>query len=99
MPEVKTTYIDDYGIKRTLIQDTETPDLVTQQVQQDVTQIVERNAILAEEHARRSDNKLLARVPISVYEQSIREKWDDNDWKKFLNDPDNAMFRVWKGQV
>lgn len=99
MAEIKHTYFDDYGIQRTLIQDTETPDLVTQQVQQDVTRIVEGNAILAEEHAQRSTNKLLARVPMSVYEQSIREKWDDNDWKKFLNDPDNAAFRVWKGQV
>lgn len=44
-------------------------------------------------------NKTLARVPMTVYEQSLREQWDDGDWKRWLNDPQNEPFRIWKGQV
>jgi hypothetical protein len=46
-----------------------------------------------------STNKLLARVPMTVYEQALREDWDDADWKKWLNDHQNEPFRVWKGRV
>lgn len=46
-----------------------------------------------------STNKLVARVPMTVYEQSLHEGWDENDWKKWLNDPDNKAFRIWPGQV
>lgn len=48
---------------------------------------------------RKSPNKLLARVPLTVYEKSLHEGWDEADWKKWLNDPDNKHFRVWQGQV
>lgn len=46
-----------------------------------------------------STNKLVARVPMTIMEQSIHEQWDEADWKKWLNDPDNAAFRVWQGRV
>jgi hypothetical protein len=36
---------------------------------------------------------------MTVAEQAIREQWDDNDWKRGLNDPDNAAFRIWPGRV
>lgn len=52
-----------------------------------------------ETHPTRSMNKLLARVPMTVYEKSIIEQWGDDDWKKWLNDSDNKMFRVWEGRV
>ena len=48
---------------------------------------------------RRSTNRLLARVPMTIMEQSIHEQWDEGDWKKWLNDPANAPFRVWPGRV
>lgn len=44
-------------------------------------------------------NKTLARVPMTIYEQSLREQWDDKDWKRWLNDPQNEPFRIWKGRV
>lgn len=47
----------------------------------------------------RSINRLVARVPMTVMEKSIHEQWDESDWKKWLNDPDNAAFRVWQGRV
>lgn len=52
-----------------------------------------------EEH-QKGDMKLIARgVPLFVYEQSVREGWDDKRWAQWLNDPDNAAFRVWRGRV
>jgi hypothetical protein len=36
---------------------------------------------------------------MTVAEKAIRENWDDSDWKKWLNDPDNAAFRIWPGRV
>ncbi len=44
-------------------------------------------------------NRLLAKVPMTVYEKSIVEQWDEADWTKWLNDPDNKHFRVWPGKV
>ena len=44
--------------------------------------------------------KLIARgVPLFVWEQSEREGWDEKRWARWLNDPDNAAFRVWRGRV
>jgi hypothetical protein len=46
------------------------------------------------------DMKLIARgVPLFVWEESERCQWDEKRWAQWLNDPDNAAFRVWKGRV
>jgi hypothetical protein len=59
---------------------------------------VQRNRELGEHQT--GPMKLIARgVPLFVWEQSEREGWDDADWAKWLNDPDNAAFRVWRGSV
>ena len=44
-------------------------------------------------------NKTVARVPMTIYERSLREQWDEGDWKRWLNDPANEPFRIWKGNV
>ena len=31
------------------------------------------------------DNKLLARIPIEVYERACHEQWDEGDWARYLN--------------
>jgi hypothetical protein len=83
-----------------MILDDDRPGMVTVQTQQDMTQTIENNKVMRERHPARSTNKLLARgVPITVAEQALREGWDQDDWKKWLNDPDNAAFRVWPGRV
>lgn len=41
----------------------------------------------------------LAEVPMSVYNQAMREQWDWKRWRQWLNDPDNAPLRVTKGRV
>lgn len=42
----------------------------------------------------------VAEVPVTVYEKAVAEGWDNPDgWRRWLNDPDNAAFRTWKGRV
>lgn len=41
-----------------------------------------------------------AEVPIQIYEQAVREGWDNADgWKRWMNDPANKCFRTWEGKV
>jgi hypothetical protein len=98
--EYKKVYRNSDGVRRTSIVDEETPHKLTVFTEVDMTQAIENNKIARELHPRRSMNKLLARsVPMTVVEKSIHEQWDDNDWKKWLNDPDNAAYRIWPGRV
>lgn len=100
MAEIKRVYRDDGTCKRIMIWEDSDPDTIHVYTEQDMTQVIENNKVMRELHPKRGANKLLARgVPMTVAEQSIREQWDDNDWKKWLNDPDNAAFRVWPGRV
>lgn len=96
----KLTYYSAGGhARRTLHTDDSDPRRVVQE-----TTLVyddgfaQRNRDL-EEH-QTGDMKLIARgVPLFVWEQSEREGWDEKRWAKWLNDPDNAVFRVWRGTV
>ncbi len=87
------------GIRRTVFFDEDDPNTFSTNVEMDAEPIVETNRVLQELHPVKSTNKLIARVPMTVYEQSIHENWDEDKWKKWLNDPDNAAFRIWKGRV
>lgn len=86
-------------MRRTMFSDTDAPGILRVKTEVDVTSLIDNNRALAETQNPRSTNKLVARVPMTVYEKSILEGWDEGDWKKWLNDPDNAAFRVWKGMV
>jgi hypothetical protein len=98
--ERKTVYVEGGGVRRTLVTEDDTPGVIRTYTEQDMTSVVETNKIMRELHPQRSTNKLVARgIPMSVYEKSIHEDWGDDDWKKWLNDPDNAAFRIWQGQV
>src|SRR5262245_24712855 len=100
MAESKYTYRNYGGTTRTGIWDSDNPLEYTVQITQDLTQAVENNKILRDLHPRRSANKLIARgVPLAVAEQAMREQWDEAKWAKWLDDPDNAAFRVWQGRV
>jgi|KBSSwiS6_1023812.scaffolds.fasta_scaffold101373_2 hypothetical protein len=100
MAERKIVYRNDGAAKRTMILDDDYPDRVVVHTEQDMAQTIENNKAMRELHPEKSNNKLLARgVPIAVAEQALREDWDQNDWKRWLNDPDNAAFRVWPGRV
>ena len=41
----------------------------------------------------------VAVVPHFVQARAIRENWDPADWKRWLNHPDNRMFRSWPGKI
>lgn len=97
--EYRTTYHNAHGVRRTAITDSENPDTLRVYTEVDMDEVIEGIKRDRELHPSKSTNKLLARVPLTVYEKSIIEQWDDNDWKKWLNDPDNEVFRVWRGRV
>lgn len=98
--EHKTVYVDRDGVKRTMLSDEGNPDVVRINTEVDMTSTVENNRVMRELHPQHSTNKLVARgIPMTVYEKSIIEDWDEKDWAKWLNDPDNRAFRVWEGHV
>ena len=43
----------------------------------------------------------VAEIPMVIYQKMVREGsiHDKNALKKWLNNPDNKMFRTWKGKV
>ncbi len=47
------------------------------------------------------DLRHVAEVPMIIYEKAVQEGWvnDENAWKKWLNNPDNKIFRTWQGKV
>jgi hypothetical protein len=100
MTERKFVYQNDGAIKRTMVWEDDEPETVRVYTEQDLTQALENNKIMRELHPRRSTNKLVARgVPVAVYEKSVLEGWDSKDWARWLDDPDNAAFRIWRGRV
>jgi hypothetical protein len=83
-----------------MIWEDDAPETVHVKTQVDMTQTIENNKVMRELHPAGSTNKLLARgVPMTVAEKALREQWDEGDWKKWLDDPDNAAFRVWPGRA
>lgn len=96
--ERRIVYRDDV-IRRTSIVDDADPTKLHVETTLDLESTLESIKRDRELQSARSTNKLLARVPMTVYEKSLIEQWDEADWKKWLNDPDNAAFRVWSGQV
>lgn len=43
----------------------------------------------------------VASVPMCFFDKAAKEGWlhDRAKWHRFLNDPDNAGFRVWRGNI
>ena len=97
--EIKRVYHDEYGVRRTLIAEDTAPDKFTVHTEVDLTQVLTDIKRDRDLQPAKSINKLVARVPMTVYEKSLVEQWDEGDWKKWLNDPDNCHFRVWQGRV
>lgn len=90
-------YSNANGIKRTMHPQGENQFTIHTELQMDA--ILEDIKRCQEQHPRSGMNKLVAKVPMTIYEQSLKEGWDEDDWKKWLNSYDAAPFRVWKGRV
>ena len=99
MSERQRIYRDRDGVRRTMIWDDEDPDQVVVKTAQDVEPVldsVERDRAIMKHDGV---NKLLARLPVEVFERSIHEQWDETDWKRYLNSSEAAPFRIWRGDV
>lgn len=87
------------GVVREMLFDREQPDQFVVKTSVDMEQVMKTIQFDRENHAVRSDNKLLARIPMTIYERSLHEGWDDDDWKRWLNSDEAKPFRVWEGRV
>ena len=99
MTERRTPYHDANGVRRTLVTDDERPEdfaVHTEQVLDEILDSIERDRATM---AHNGVNKLLARIPIEVYERSVHEQWDEGDWARWLNSSEAAPFRIWRGRV
>lgn len=97
--ESRIVYRNSDGVKRTALVDHEKPHQFTVHTEVEMDAVLEGIKRDREQVKAHSTNKLVARVPMTVYEQSLLEHWGEADWKKWLNDSDNAAFRVWRGRV
>ena len=102
MPSQKVIYAADGTIARVLHADDRDPfgDFAIETIE-DVEPLLDSVKVLREDHKPRGDMKHVARVPVTIVEKAMREGWfnDQAAWARFLNDPDNAAFRVWEGKL
>jgi len=98
MAERSTVYRDGDGVRRTLITDDALDGFVVR-TEQDVEPILESVARDREIMSHNGVNKLLARIPISIFERSVHQQWDESDWRRWLNSAEAAPFRIWEGRV
>ena len=100
MTERRTTYRDwQDGVRRTLITDDERPEDFTVHTEQELDEILDSVQRDRETMSHNGVNKLLARIPIEVYERSVREQWDEPTWARWLNSSEAEPFRIWQGRV
>lgn len=69
--------------------------------EQDCDPILAANARDRDDDQAKRQYRLAARIPIEVISRAMREGWfnDKAAWRRWMNDGDNAAFRVWKGAV
>ncbi len=67
---------------------------------QDVQPVIEHAKVLGEQTPGK-ELRHVAEIPMVIYQKAVREGWaeDKKKFKEWLNDPDNKMFRSWKGRV
>jgi hypothetical protein len=103
----RTQYSNDGEVTRTLIIESSEPETKFGiNTVQDLGPVIDTVTTLREAHAvighRKSGQMTpVAEIPMIVYEQAVREGWDDDDaaWKRWLNDPGNSAFRITSGRV
>ena len=99
MTERRTVYFNDNGIRRTLITDDERPGLAVVRTEQVLDEILAGIARDRDLQKPVNDNRHLARIPVEIFERMILEGWGPDDEAKWLNSPEAAPFRIWKGKV
>lgn len=68
---------------------------------QDLDPVLRQAEMLRQTHVHDHEMKLAAVIPMEVVERMMRDgSWNDPAAvKAWCNDPQNAPFRVWKGQL
>jgi len=89
------------GILKTLHTDASDPARMVEVTQQDLDPLLEQVKEARETHVQSSDMKLAGFIPMAVAEQMMRDGSfnDPQALKRWLNDPQNECFRVWKGKL
>jgi hypothetical protein len=100
MGEKKRIYQVKNGVRRTVISDADTPDVFHTNVEQDVEPILDGIA-RDRETMRHGVDKLAARLPIPVYEDLLNRgiAQDEDAFKRWLNGPEAAPWRIWRGTL
>ena len=100
MGEARRRYQNRDGVARTLITDTDRPDRFIVQTTMDVEPVLDSIA-RDREIMPHGVNKLAARLPMFIYEDlKHRGILDDEDaFKRWLNGPEAAPWRIWKGAL
>ncbi len=99
MPERKFTYMDEGGVRRTLVWDEASPEWFGVFAEADMTNLARLNQAQGEYERATDPMTVLARIPYTEWERAYHENWDKKDWDKFLNDSEFRDYRVWKGRV
>lgn len=96
----RMTYYKRDGVTRTMLFDDDEPGKFVQHTEVQMDDILKSiDGLRDVGWDPRSANRLVARVPLTIYEQSLREQWGDDDWKKYLNSNECKPFRIWPGRV
>lgn len=98
MSERQRIYRDADGVRRTMIWDDDDPDQIVVNTEQDVEPILD-SVHRDRELMPHGTNKLVARIPMFIYERAIHQQWDEDDWKRWLNSDEAAPWRIWRGVI
>jgi len=99
MPQKRTVTDHTTGYKSEFITE---DDKLVYHTTQDVNPVIDHVKKLRDNTIKPGkDMRHIAEVPMVVYQRAVREGWDRDRtaWKKWLNNPDNNVFRTWQGKV
>ena len=100
MGEARRRYSSQNGVVRTAIYDDSAPDTFRVKHSQDVEPILDSIARDQDIMSQSGDSKLAARIPTVIYEELQRNGIaDDPDlFRAWLNGPEAAPWRIWRGR-
>lgn len=89
------------GILKTIHTVDHDEDTFWEAMEQDVDPMIEHVKMLRETHKDVEGMKLAAFIPDAIVERMMRDGsiHDEAALKRWLNDPQNDCFRVWRGRV
>lgn len=96
----KTLLGTEGGIQKTVVSDEADPNRLVFVSEQDL-EATFKSVAFKREQAVSKDFKPVAEIPGVIVEQMMRDgSWNDpTAIKRWLNDPQNDCFRIWRGKV